>query len=129
MKVSNLNWKIGGEAGFGILSTGNIFSRIFSKKGYYVIDNIEYPSLVRGGHNTFTVRVNIENIYSLSSSIDMLVALNQEAYDRHRNDLQFDGVVIYDSSVQLAGKTYAGDPFTGTDVIQTIDCDSGACHP
>ncbi len=96
MKVSNLNWKIGGEAGFGILSTGNIFSKIFSRNGYYVIDNMEYPSLVRGGHNTFSVRVNIENIYSLSSSTDILVALNQETIKKHQDEVIYGGYIIYD---------------------------------
>ncbi len=96
MKVSNLNWKIGGEAGSGILSTGNIFSKIFSKVGYFVVDNIEYPSLIRGGHNTFTARVNVEEIYSINSSIDILVALNKETIEMHQDEVTYGGYVIYD---------------------------------
>ncbi len=96
MKVSNLNWKIGGEAGFGILSTGNIFSKIFSRKGYYAVDNIEYPSLIRGGHNTFTARVSTDKIYSISSSIDILVALNKETVEMHQDEVTYGGYVIYD---------------------------------
>ena len=83
MKVKNFSWKIGGEAGYGIMSTGLIFSKIFSKKGYFVVDGNEYPSLVRGGHNTYSVRVSTSKIDSIVKDIDMLVALNEETVNIH----------------------------------------------
>jgi 2-oxoglutarate ferredoxin oxidoreductase subunit alpha len=51
-------WKIGGEAGYGILSTGRMFTELMKELGYYVFSITEYPSLIRGGHNTFTVRAS-----------------------------------------------------------------------
>jgi len=47
------SWKIGGEAGFGIMTTGLLFSKIASRLGYYILDYVEYPSLIRGGHNAY----------------------------------------------------------------------------
>ena len=48
-------WKIGGEAGFGIMTTGLLFSTFAARSGYNVYDYTEYPSLIRGGHNTTDV--------------------------------------------------------------------------
>jgi 2-oxoglutarate ferredoxin oxidoreductase subunit alpha len=98
LKVSNLTWKIGGEAGYGIISTGSIFSRIFAKKGYFVIDNNEYPSLIRGGHNTYTVCVSSNQIYSINRDLNVLVALNQEALTLHQEEVTYGGYIIYDES-------------------------------
>lgn len=99
MKVSNLTWKIGGEAGYGIMSTGVIFSRIFTKKGYFVIDSNEYPSLIRGGHNTYTVRVSLNQIFSIDKDINILVALNQETLTLHQEEATYGGYIIYDEDV------------------------------
>jgi 2-oxoglutarate ferredoxin oxidoreductase subunit alpha len=99
LKVSNLTWKIGGEAGYGIMSTGVIFSRIFTKKGYFVIDNNEYPSLIRGGHNTYTVRVSSNQIFSIDKDINILVALNQETLTLHQEEVTYGGYIIYDEDV------------------------------
>ena len=98
MKVSNITWKIGGEAGFGIMSTGTIFSKIFAKKGYYVVDNNEYPSLIRGGHNTFTVRVSSNEIFSVDKEINILVALNEETIRLHQEEVTYGGYIIYDEN-------------------------------
>jgi len=98
MKVSNITWKIGGEAGFGILTSGNIFSRTFSRKGYSVIDNIEYPSLIRGGHNTFTSRINSGKIFSLNKDVNILVALNPGTIKLHQDEVIYGGYIIYDGS-------------------------------
>jgi len=99
MKVSNITWKIGGEAGFGILSTGVIFSKIFAKKGYFVVDNIEYPSLIRGGHNTYTVRVGSNQILSINKDINILVALNEETIKLHQEEITYGGYIVYDEAV------------------------------
>jgi len=96
MRVTNITWKIGGEAGYGILKTGNIFSSSFSKKGYSVIDHIEYPSLIRGGHNTYISRINSGDIFSLNKDINILVALNRETIELHQDEITYSGYIIYD---------------------------------
>ncbi|MBN2073584.1 MAG: 2-oxoacid:acceptor oxidoreductase subunit alpha [Actinobacteria bacterium] len=96
MKVSSLTWKIGGEAGYGIMTTGLIFSRVFARKGYHVIDNVEYPSLIRGGHNTYVSRINAEQFYSVNKDIDILVALNEETVKLHQEEMSYGGYIICD---------------------------------
>ena len=92
----NLSWKIGGEAGFGIKSAGMMLAKIFMKTGYETFDYTEYPSLIRGGHNTYQVMVDILEVNSVTQSVDILVALNQETIDLHRGELVNGAIVIYD---------------------------------
>lgn len=96
MKVESICWKIGGEAGYGIMSTGLMFSKIFTKKGYFVVDGNEYPSLIRGGHNTYTVRVSSKNISSVVENINILVALNKKTIEIHQDELSYGGYILYD---------------------------------
>lgn len=99
MKVSSVSWKIGGEAGYGIMTTGLIFSRIFARKGYSVVDYNEYPSLIRGGHNTYTVRISSGKVFSINKNINILVALNKETIKLHQEEVSYGGYIVYDDKI------------------------------
>ncbi|MGB9883529.1 MAG: 2-oxoacid:acceptor oxidoreductase family protein, partial [Microgenomates group bacterium] len=90
-------WKIGGEAGFGIMTTGFLFSKIASRLGYQILDYVEYPSLVRGGHNAYEVCVSDKEVTALDKNIDLLVCLNQETFEKHKHRLTSKSIVIYDN--------------------------------
>jgi 2-oxoglutarate ferredoxin oxidoreductase subunit alpha len=99
MKDNGLSWKIGGEAGYGIITTGFIFAKVCSRAGLHVFDHIEYPSLIRGGHNTYQVRAEVEEVFSHVKHVDLLVALNEETIDKHKEELAPGGGIIYDGDV------------------------------
>src|SRR3990167_3185214 len=92
----NITWKIGGEAGFGIMSTGLMFSKIAVRHGYHIFDYVEYPSLIRGGHNVYEVRVSDSPVYSQEKKADFLFALNRETVDLHKNELKDGSIVVID---------------------------------
>lgn len=96
MKNIDITWKIGGEAGFGIMVTGASFAKICSRLNLNVITNTEYPSLIRGGHNNYTVRASNKKIYALKNSVDLLIALNKNTIDLHKTELVSGGILIYD---------------------------------
>jgi len=93
---NSLSWKIGGEAGYGIMTTGLIFAKVCSRAGLCVFDHPEYPSLIRGGHNTYQVRVEVEEVFSHVRHVDLLVALNKETIDKHKEELSPGGGIIID---------------------------------
>lgn len=97
MKTNNMVWMIGGEAGSGIDKAGNIFARTLSRGGLELFGNFEYPSLIRGGHNTFAVRIGEKQVVSSTDVVDLLVALNHETISIHEKDVQEGSVIIYDS--------------------------------
>ncbi|OGK20664.1 hypothetical protein A3C23_05725 [Candidatus Roizmanbacteria bacterium RIFCSPHIGHO2_02_FULL_37_13b] len=91
-------WKIGGEAGFGIMTTGQMFSKIATRHGYQIFEYFEYPSLIRGGHNTVEIIVSSDPVSSTKSIIDILVCLNNQTYQFHKHRLSKNSLVVYDSS-------------------------------
>ncbi|MFH0773304.1 MAG: 2-oxoacid:acceptor oxidoreductase subunit alpha [bacterium] len=89
-------WKIGGEAGFGIMTTGLLFAKIAARSGYHIYDFVEYPSLIRGGHNAYDVTFGDEQVTTLKPLIDLLVCLNKETFDLHKNQMNRGGIILYD---------------------------------
>lgn len=89
-------WKIGGEAGFGIKSAGMSFAKACMRAGYEVFDYTEYPSLIRGSHNTYQVTVSDKQIRSTENRVDVLVALNKETIEKHLDELTEGAAIIYD---------------------------------
>ncbi len=75
--MTKLVWLIGGEAGFGIREAGLIFAKTCSHAGFNIFGHVEYPSLIRGGHNTYQVSVDDE-VFCQSKTLNVLVALNKE---------------------------------------------------
>lgn len=104
--INSVTWKIGGEAGEGIMVTGLLFSKACVRAGLQAFDYTEYPSLIRGGHNTYLMQVSEEEIFSHDRPVEILVALNQESIDMHIEELSTGGALIYDSEdkkVSVAG--------------------------
>ncbi len=94
--INELRWKIGGEAGFGIMATGTIMAKTCLRLGLQVFDYSEYPSLIRGGHNTYQIFAADRPVFAHETKVDMLVALNQQTITDHLMELRQGAVVIYD---------------------------------
>ena len=95
--VNKFSWKIGGEAGDGILNAGlQMFAKTCLRGGLEVFSTSEYPSLIRGGHNSLDVRVEDAEIFSHVKGINLLVAMNKDTIDKHKHKLSDHAGVIYD---------------------------------
>lgn len=98
------SWKISGEAGFGITTVGLTFSKICARHGLHVFDYAEFPSLIRGGFTTYEVTLSTNNIGSLKETLDMLVCLRQDGFDRDKHRLTPRSVVLFDQdTVKVEG--------------------------
>ncbi len=96
MTNDRIVWKIAGQAGFGIKVAGQIFARTFARAGYHVFDYVEYPSLIRGGHNVITARVDRDPFYSHMLPVDVCVALDRASIEIHTSDMRSGGTIIHD---------------------------------
>ncbi len=92
-----VNWKIGGEAGYGILSVGVMFGKFCTRNGLHAFYSSEFPSLVRGGHNTVQLMVKSNPVLSQHFEINLLIALNEETVEKHLHELSSDAGIIFDS--------------------------------
>lgn len=96
MQTNDLTWMIGGEAGFGIQSAGNFFAMAANRGGLYAFGNPEYPSLIRGGHNSDCIRVRDRHVGIHKERLDLLLAMNKETLDLHLKEMVKGGGVVFD---------------------------------
>lgn len=88
---------IGGAAGDGVREAGISLGQLLAKVGYEVFASVDYPSLIRGGHNTSRLSFSKEKITNDYANLDTLVALNEETVKLHMGELAENGVVFADS--------------------------------
>lgn len=88
---------IGGAAGQGIATPGNILARILVRRGLNLYAYNAYQSIIRGGHIFLTVRVKEESVHSHGDKLDLILALNQDTMDRHARHVVPGGAIIYNS--------------------------------
>jgi 2-oxoglutarate ferredoxin oxidoreductase subunit alpha len=88
---------IGGKAGDGIRQAGHIIARLLNRIGYRIFFYDDYPSLIRGGHNFSIIRASENRILAHKETVDIIVALNQDAVDKHKHRLNEGGLILYDS--------------------------------
>ena len=81
--VKDVSVIVGGKAGDGINNAGLIVAQLLNHLGYYVYMDIDYPSLIRGGHNFAVVRAAEQPVAALKKTLDYLIALDQETVQRH----------------------------------------------
>lgn len=93
---------IGGEAGDGIDKAGLIIARILNQLGWRICVYRDYPSLIRGGHTFSIVRASREKIAAHMSKVDFLLALNQDTVNFHKQRLNDNSLMLYNSDVVKA---------------------------
>ena len=108
MIVNKLSLLVGGEAGAGISRSGFLFAKACLRGGLYAFGANDYQSLIRGGHNFYTVRVFDEEVYSQADTVDLLIALNKETILFHKDELVSDAGVIYDQNQSNVTKEELG---------------------
>jgi 2-oxoglutarate ferredoxin oxidoreductase subunit alpha len=99
---------IGGAAGQGVATPGNILARIFARRGLHLIAYNAYQSIIRGGHTFLTIRTGPEEVTSAGDKIDLLIPLNQDTMDRHLGLLGPGAAVIYNGDSIKPGTVPAG---------------------
>ncbi len=99
---------IGGAAGQGIATPGNILARLFCGRGLHIYAYNAYQSIVRGGHIFLTLRTSNQALHSYGDRLDMLVCLNQDSMDRHIGLMGPGSTVIFNGDTITPGHAGAG---------------------
>ncbi len=91
--------RMGGESGEGIVTIGEVFVRIAAYSGLEVFTFRTFPAEIMGGHVMYQARIGQERVLSQGDQMDVLVAMNQEGYENHIDELRPGGALVYDSDV------------------------------
>ena len=108
---NSLNILIGGEAGQGLVTIGELLAKSLVRSGYSIVVTQSYQSRIRGGHNTFMIRVSPEEISATRESIDILVALDQNTLTLHQNEVSPSGFVLIDQGFWCDGESCLKIPY------------------
>src|SRR6201993_5124926 len=112
---------IGGAAGQGVATPGDIFAKIFSRRGLPLNAYNAYQSIIRGGHTFLTIRTGPEKISNMGDRLDLLIPLNQDTMDRHLSLLSAGGACLYNADSIQPGTPAAGVQLCAVPVSQLAD--------
>ena len=108
MSKLDLSIAIGGAAGQGIATPGDILARIFVRRGLHLNAYNAYQSIVRGGHIFLTLRASDEPVLSFGDKIDVMIPLNQDTMNRHLGLMRAGSAVLYNGDKIKPGKSADG---------------------
>jgi len=106
-----LNILIGGEAGQGLVTVGQILAKSLVRGGYSIVVTQSYQSRIRGGHNTFAIRVGSGDVIAPQEPVDLLVAFDRDTVTLHGGDLMPDGLVVLDGALGIDDDSVLKVPF------------------
>lgn len=95
--LHQLSWKVGGQQGEGIESTGEIFSTAMNRLGYHLYGYRHFSSRIKGGHTNNKINVRTSTVHTIPDDLDILVAFDQETIEVNYKELTKDGVILADA--------------------------------
>ena len=125
MSTRNLDFAlaIGGAAGQGIATPGNILARMFVRRGLHLYAYNAYQSIIRGGHIFLTIRVSDQELGDHGDKLDLLLALNQDTMSRHLGLLGPGARAVYNSDTITPGESAEGVQLCGLPVKELTNND------
>lgn len=104
--------KIGGEAGQGIQTVGELLAQVCYRNGLYLFGINDFESRIRGGHSFMQLRISDKPVSAPHHRVHLLIALNERTLDTHRSELAEGGLVIYDSESEVSDSSVLAVPVT-----------------
>lgn len=95
--LHQLSWKVGGQQGEGIESTGEIFATAMNRLGYHLYGYRHFSSRIKGGHTNNKITVRPEEVRFIADDLDILVAFDQETIDVNYKELTENGIILADA--------------------------------
>src|SRR3989344_653850 len=88
---------VGGAAGDGIKEGGLHLAELAQRLGCFAYLTMEYPSLIRGGHNFGRMTYGASEVHADHSALDAVIAMNAESALLHQDELKDDAIVFVDT--------------------------------
>ncbi|WP_107842043.1 2-oxoacid:acceptor oxidoreductase subunit alpha [Metasolibacillus meyeri] len=95
--LHQLSWKVGGQQGEGIESTGEIFATAMNRLGYHLYGYRHFSSRIKGGHTNNKITVRPTEVRSIADDLDILVAFDQETIDVNYKELTPTSIILADA--------------------------------
>ncbi|MGB0652432.1 MAG: 2-oxoacid:acceptor oxidoreductase subunit alpha [Thermoplasmatota archaeon] len=117
MSRHGVAWRIAGTAGEGLEAGGETFARALAAAGWRPSTQRDFPSRIRGGDTSFTVRLTPEGRLVPPSHVDVALAFNDTVLPGLDASMAADGLLVVDEGVvkpfvAASGCRVAALPFT-----------------
>ncbi|MCH8520005.1 MAG: 2-oxoacid:acceptor oxidoreductase subunit alpha [Nanoarchaeota archaeon] len=111
---NKISIKVGGPAGEGVFTVGLLLAKYFKLNGLEVVYTTDYPSLIKGGHNTCSIRAEDGPVYAEMKHHDVVACMDKLAVQEDVSSRNHTGIVVTDSklveSMNLQDDFYVGIP-------------------
>lgn len=93
----SFNWKIAGQAGHGVMLASQLMAKIAKRHGMQAFNYLEYPSLIRGGHQTGQVYADFKTATCQKRALDLLIVYTQDSFELHQEEITDRTIILYNS--------------------------------
>ncbi len=76
---------------------GKLLAKACKRHGLQAFNYLEYPSLIRGSHQTAQVYASPENASCQRRDLDLLINFNTNGFEIHKDEITKDTVIVYNS--------------------------------
>ncbi len=104
-------WSIGGTAGEGLETAGELFAAWTASVGHAPSTGRDFPSRIRGGDTTYTVRIAPGGHLAPPPHVDLALTFNQTVAKRMAERLGPDALWLVDDGIEVDGPAESF-PFT-----------------
>ena len=117
--------RVGGEGGEGTITLGDTFARIAARAGLEVYSFRTYPAEIKGGQVLYQTRLGRERVMSEGDEANVLVAMNEMAWNECRNDLCARSALIYEASLEVQSHYGEDYPIPAEEIANSLDWPRG----
>ncbi|MFC2160500.1 2-oxoacid:acceptor oxidoreductase subunit alpha [Acidobacteriota bacterium] len=111
--IKDISVMIAGQAGDGVLFTGNVLAKILKKEGWEVATYRYFPSNIRGEPTHYTIRASQKKVFGLGNKINVLLSFDCASIIKYTKLMAQGGVVFCDGEelnrlkpIHKKGKTF-----------------------
>jgi 2-oxoglutarate/2-oxoacid ferredoxin oxidoreductase subunit alpha len=87
---------ISGDAGEGIIVTGDLMTQIAARANIHISSTQTFPAEVRGGQSFVQIRFGVDSVYNPGDQLDVIVAFSRLAYHQVKAMAASDAIVFVD---------------------------------
>jgi 2-oxoglutarate/2-oxoacid ferredoxin oxidoreductase subunit alpha len=98
--MEDVNVVIAGTAGEGVQTIGDVLAETASAQGYAVFSWKEYESRIRGGQNSYSIRIGEKAHNAPMEAADILLCLNRGAARKYEPHLRKGGVLLAEEKLK-----------------------------
>lgn len=92
----DVNIRVCGGAGQGVQTTGELLAHALTASGVHIFASQSYMSRIRGGVNSYDVRISDTELFGGREKCDVLIALNRESLAACRSSVATGGLILFE---------------------------------